>query len=298
MLLFDDEEPLSSYEVPLQLSSTGEEFHTLNASPEDYERGNVIERTEGSIHIYCDLMDVKHGNLGANTNDKNDLATLMVFRFRIDTQKNSRRVYRARVRIEFFPADRTGSRSTPIVEAIAPEGRWSLMPTTDAESLTKGAEVDLGVSGPSIVNASTKVTLQKTKTRDITSSTIVSGSMNLGKGKNAGVYTAANWNLLENEKRSSGVPDSILVALRLTRHDEERFNAEISLSTEADIATRFGNLFGRKVRLDDPVLFNPQAQSELKHSKKGRLYGAQNLGDIDLYSLCGASMSSDAFWAK
>lgn len=175
MSLLDDEEPLGSYEVPLELSSEGDEFHTLNESSEDYERRNVIERTEGSVHIYCDLMDVKHGNMGAKEDNEDDLATLMVFRFRFDPQKSSRRVYRARVKIEFFPADKSGS--PPEVEAIAPEERWSLMPTKDTESLTKGSEVDLGVSGASIASASAKIKLEKTTTRDITSATTVTGSM-------------------------------------------------------------------------------------------------------------------------
>lgn len=172
MSSLDDEEPLGSFEVPLELSSQGDEFHTLNDSPEDYERRNVIERTEGAVHIYCDLMDVKHGSMGGN---EDELATLMVFRFRFDPQKNSRRVYRARVKIEFFAGNNCAG--APEVESIAPEERWSLMPTKDTESLTKGSEVDLGVSGASIATASAKVSLEKTTTRDITSATTVTGSM-------------------------------------------------------------------------------------------------------------------------
>ncbi|ROW06292.1 hypothetical protein VPNG_08110 [Cytospora leucostoma] len=296
MSLLDEEEPLSSLEVPLDLSSEGDEFHTLNASPNDYERRNVIERTQGSVHIYCDLMDVKHGNLGTDEDNEVDLATLMVFRFRFDPQKNSRRVYRARVKVEFFSSGRSGS--APEVEAIAPEERWSLMPTKDTESLKTGSEFNLGVSGASLVNATGKVMLEKTVTRDITSATTVTGAMNLGTGANSGVYTAAAWTLLENEKRSSGVPDSVRVAVLVRREDNERFDAVVTLEAEADVLTSFGKFF-KSTPLDDPVLFNPKAHlKHEKHPKKGRLCGVQGLGEVNLNALCDARMSAEAFWAE
>lgn len=175
MSLLDEEEPLGTFEVPLELSSEGDEFHTQNASPRDYERRNVIERTQGAVHIYCDLMDVKHGNLGADETDEDDLATLLVFRFRFDPQKNSRRVYLARVKVEFFSSGTSGS--APEVEAIAPEERWSLKPTQDTESLKKGSEASVGASGASLLNATGKITLEKTVTRDVTSATTVTGAM-------------------------------------------------------------------------------------------------------------------------
>ncbi|ROV96754.1 hypothetical protein VSDG_05533 [Cytospora chrysosperma] len=297
MSLLDDEEPLSSFEVALELSSEGNEFHTLNASPNDYERRNVIERTQGSVHIYCDLMDVKHGNLGTDENNEDDLATLMVFRFRFEPQKNGRRVYRARIKIEFLSSGRLGS--APEVEAIAPEERWSLMPTQDTEALKKGSEVNLGVSAASFVNATGKVTLEKTTTRDVTSATTVTGAMNLGTGANCGAYTAAVWTLLENEKRSSGVPDSVRVAVLIRREDNEPFIAVVTLEAEADVATSLKKFF-RTTPLDDPVLFNPKAQ--LKHDKymklKGRQCGVRNLGEVNLYTLCDARMSPAAFWAE
>lgn len=54
------------------------------SSTKDWERHNIIERTGDAVHIYCDLLSVQHGNLG-NDADGDDLATLMVFRFRFGT---------------------------------------------------------------------------------------------------------------------------------------------------------------------------------------------------------------------
>ncbi|KAI1505743.1 hypothetical protein F5X99DRAFT_367584 [Biscogniauxia marginata] len=293
MTSLDTEEALSSLDIPLDPAGEDDEFHTENVSREDWERRNIIERTQNSIHIYCDLMEVTHGTLGQ---DDTDLATLMVFRFRFDPQKNSRRVYRARLKIEFFSeVKRSGTSSGPEVEAIAPEERWSLMPTIDPEQLVRSGEMNLGASGISALNAGASVKMEKTRTRDIRASTTVTGSRNLGTGRNSGAYTCAVWTLLENENRHSGVPDSLHVALLLKREDDEPFNANVTIEADADVATSFGRFF-RKVPLDDPILFNPQAQP--KHPKKGRFYGARNLNCVDLYSLCDAKMAAKAFWAS
>lgn len=169
------------------------------------------------------------------------------------------------------------------------------MPTTDHEENVKGGELKLGVAGVPFVDAGGSVKMEKTVARDVTSATTVTGAMNLGMGKNSGAYTCAVWTLVENEKRKSGVPDSLRVAVLLRREDDEPFNAKVTLEATADSAMSLGRFF-RKVPLDDPVLFNPKVQP--KRPKKGRSYGVENLGAVDLYSLCDAKMSAKAFWAS
>lgn len=284
------EEPLSSFTVPLDPIGEGDEFHTRNTSPEDWERRSVIHRTSDSVNVLCDLMDVQHGNLGADP-DAEDRATLMVLRFRFDPQKGSRRVLNARLKVEFFPAD-SAVGDAPELEAIAPEERFSLLPTKDQETITRGGELSVGVS--QIASANGKVAMERTTTMDITGATTVTGSMNLGTGTDAGAYTCASWTLMENKRRKSGVPDSLCVALLVKREDDEPFNAKVSIEAEYDFATTVQK-FWKKVPLDDPILFNPKA--EPKRPKKGRSYGRLNLGGLDLYSLCDARMSAKAFWA-
>lgn len=207
-----------------------------------------------------------------------------------DPQKKHRRVFRTRVNIEFFPAKKGGS--TPEVEAIAPEERWSLEPTMDAVETTAGVELSLGAT--QVVTATGKLSLWRTRTRDISASTTVTGARRLGAGKNFGEHTGAAWTVLENEKRGSGVPESVRVALLVRREDDEPFNATVTLEADVDVATSLGHFF-RKVPLDDPILFNPKA--EVKPAKKGRARGVLNLAAVDLYSLCDARMSNKAPWA-
>jgi hypothetical protein len=201
MSSLDFEQPLSSFTVPLEPTGEGDEFHTRNASPQDWERRSVIHRLSDSVNVLCDLIDVQHGNLGSDK-DADDLATLMIFRFRLDPQKTSRRVLNARIKVEFFPADREIGGS-PELEAIAPEERWSLLPTRDQESFTRGGELNLGVS--QIASANGKVTMEKTNTIDITDATTLTGSMNLGTWYGFGsVYVRILDTSGEQEKANRG----------------------------------------------------------------------------------------------
>jgi hypothetical protein len=99
-----------------------------NEHPEDWERDNVIERTDGGVKAFCDLMIVRHGTLGAE--EDTQLASLMVFRFRFDADEG-RRILRASLSIEFSGLD---PQNRPIeLFAIAPFERWSILPTIDHE---------------------------------------------------------------------------------------------------------------------------------------------------------------------
>ena len=286
----DGDEPLFVIEPAMDDVIMGEDdtFRTQNASIDDWERRNVIERKQGNIHTRVDLMDVLHGTYDAD----GDPATLLVFRFRFDPQKNSRRVIRARVNMEFFAAGKSGS--APIVEAIAPEERWSVVPTTDQESITRGGQLNLGASGVPFLEAGGTASLEKTISRDVSDATTVTGSINLGTGKNSGDPTVAAWNLRENNRRSTGVPDSMKVAILLAREDNNPFHANVTLEADVDFVSGLERKLV-KVPLDDPVLFNPTMTG--RKPKKGRSYGAQDLSSVDLYSLCGVRMGVEAPFA-
>ncbi|KAI6380853.1 hypothetical protein MCOR25_001522 [Pyricularia grisea] len=277
------EEALSVFEVPLAPTGEGNEFRTQNTSSEDWERRNVVERTQDAVHVYCDLMDVRHGTLGAAADM--ELATLLVFRFRFDPQKKSRRIREATVKIEFAPT--TAGQDPPEVASIAPDERWSLMTTTDHEEIVKGSELSLGGSAASVLTATGSLKMQKTTTRDISDATTVTGTTNLGTGRNSGLETVARWRLLENAKQKTGVPDSVRVAVLVRRETDDPFNAVVTIEAEADLATNFGSLF-RKVPLDDPVLFNPKAERKGSKKNEARSRGVENLGDEPLYSYCEA----------
>ncbi|EMT67993.1 Ankyrin-1 [Fusarium odoratissimum] len=132
------DEPLLAFDPPMEDQVIGEDdtFRTQNASLSDWERRNIIERTSGSIHTRVELLSVSHGSY----NEGGDEATLLVFRFRFDPQKSSRRVLWAKAEIEFFAEDALDL----TVEAIAPEERWAVVPTTDTETTTRSGQLNLG----------------------------------------------------------------------------------------------------------------------------------------------------------
>lgn len=288
-----DDEPLLSVDVPLGdvVDKEDNTFRTENESKTDYERRNIIERNITGVHTRVELLGVKHGLL-----DENDEGTLLVFRFRFDPQTNLRRVIRAVVNIEFFASDEADD--PPVVEAIAPEGRFTVMPTTDHVSTTRGGDLSLGASGIPLATANATVKLEKTTTRDISDATTVTGSINLGRGRNKGASTAAAWNLLENRARKSGVPDSLKVAILLRRADGGRFNAKVTMENECDFITglqwNLRKVLGR-VPLDDPVLFNPRFTGK---GKSNRLcLSTQDLLSVKLNELCEVKMAVEAKFA-
>lgn len=173
------------------------------------------------------------------------------------------------------------------MQAVAPEERWHLEPTSDELETSRSVEVLVGLS--QVVKAEGKFTLERTRTRDVFAATTVTGTRRLADGKNFGEPTAAAWTFLENDKRKTGVPDSVRVAILVRREDDEPFKATVSLEADADIATSFSRFF-RKTPLDNPVLFNPKA--EAKPGRKGRARGVLNLAKVDLQALCDARMGT------
>ncbi|VTT80701.1 unnamed protein product [Fusarium fujikuroi] len=278
------DEPLLVFETPLEHQVIGEDdtVRTENASMSDWERRNIIERTGGSIHTRVELLSVIHGSY----NEGGDKATLMVFRFRFDPQKSSRRVIRAKVEIEFSTTDD----SYLEVDAIAPEERWTVVPTTDTETTTRSGQLNLGASGVPFLEAGASASLEKSYTRDVSGATTITGSINLGSGKNSGDSTVAAWNLQENERRKTGVPDSVTTAILVRRAGDERFNAEVTLQADVDWVTGWERRLS-KIPLDDPILFNPRETGG--SGKKGRSYGAKDLASVDLNELCKALTARD-----
>ncbi|KAK2041786.1 hypothetical protein LZ31DRAFT_556584 [Colletotrichum somersetense] len=285
---YDDDKPLATFEMLLSDVVIGEDstFRTQNLSIDDWERRNIIERTQGNIHIRVELMDVVHGTY----DDTGDEATLMVFRFRFDPQKNTRRVIQARVDIEFLPSD--DENNAPIVDAIAPEQRWTVSRTIDQTSTTTGGEINVGAAGVPFLEAGVTGKMEKTVSRDVSGATTITGSINLGTGRNSGDSTVAVWNLQENRQRKGGVPDSVSVAVLLRREDNAPFTARVTLDADVDARSGLERKF-MKVPLDDPVLFNPKMTG--KRPKKGRKYGVENLGNVDLYQLCLVRMEGSTY---
>lgn len=169
------------------------------------------------------------------------------------------------VKIEYVPTK--AGQDPPEVVRIAPDERWSLVTTTDHEEIVKKSELSLAGSAASVLKATGCMKMQKTSTRDVSDATTVTGTTNLGTGRNSGLETVARWRLLENARHKTGLPDSVRVAVLVRRETDDPFNAIVTIEAEADMATNFSSLF-RKVPLDNLGSLQSQGRAEGVEEKR------------------------------
>ncbi|KOS20398.1 hypothetical protein ESCO_005289 [Escovopsis weberi] len=259
-----EEKAIVRLDMPLQIVADGEDstFRTKNSSPTDLERDEITKRTAGGITCRIELERTMHGTMSFKGEEVD--ATVIVLRLRFDPEKHQRRVTWAQVNIEFQAQDEDSA--DPVVQAIAPEQRWVVNPTTDSRKSTATVEAK-----------SSKVNFkwEETATRDVKDATFIIGSIDIPKNRDSGPRTAATWTLMENNSHKTGVPDSTQVAMLVRREDNEQFKAVVTLKIKTDWRSTIERWFSR-VPVDDPVLFNPIEAFDKGH---------QDLERVDLYTL-------------
>ncbi|KAJ4188669.1 hypothetical protein NW767_011777 [Fusarium falciforme] len=257
--------------ISIGLNKKGEKgsgYRTRNDPSAPFQRATVTER-RGIIQVRCKSREVIHGGLSV---DSGENATLLVYDLYLDTTKRSRRILSATLEFE-FSSNVPGVRA-PEVQAIAPAGRVTLLSSTQEESLTRGTEVNAGVSQFADIGGTVK--WEKTVSRTTSDDSRVTGhifSDDYGRG------VGASWVLHENSSIRSGTPSFMRCAILLNRkYDEENFECKITINAEADWKSEMGKLFGSTPK-DDPILFDPTLPPTNKLRKE---YDIENLGAVDL----------------
>ena len=272
---------LPSFDI--SLSKKGEEgssFRTENDPSAPFQRSNYMER-KGTVDIRCSCLDVIHGQFSA---ESGMFATLIVLQFRFDARKHARRFQSADIELEFKGME--PGASGPEVFAISPAGKLSLVSTSQSETVTHRAGFKLGAAAPiGGATAVGKLDWEKSVSRDTSDNTTVVGSIDL-KGRNWGASNCASWTLLENSTAKTGVAATMRSAILLRRKDEKAFQCVIKVEAVVDIKSRMERMFGAKGtnEKDDPVLFDP----EIGPTNKLRIYDVDELGSLDLESVCDA----------
>ncbi|KAF5642481.1 intracellular serine protease [Fusarium tjaetaba] len=259
--------------LSLDMYEAGEaDFHVFNVAPDQYHRQEALQRT-GAVEINCSIEKVVHGALAP---DSDYYATLIVMHWSFQP-KNGRRVSEATIQL-LFEAE---SSDTEIeVKEVSFSDTYSLMPTTQDESVTKGAETTVGVEqvGQLSLTGKWEKTVKKTTSDAIT----LSGGKRMVK--NMPPNRIARWVISENESQQSGIPTSLKVAVFITRDDEERFRCKLGLDCKTDLKTQFQGLF-RKIPKDDPIIFQPDPEDKGTRSNKNVTYGDEDLGSVNLDEL-------------
>ena len=280
----DIEEDPSASEPPsfdIYLYRTGDEgshFRTQNDPSSPWQRVNYVER-KGAVDIRCSCLDIVHGDFSPSS----DLfATLLVLQFRFDTRKTGRRFQSVNIELEFQRM--RPEEKAPEVSAIWPNGRLSLMPTTQHEEKTKNLNLQLGGAAPvGGLTATGTLGWQKSVSRDMCDRATVTGSIDL-KGRNFGPPNSVSWTLLENGSVHTGVPEVLQTAVLLKRADENPFQCVVKIDAKVDFMSTLQRVFGGKgtVPRDDPVWFDPKIRS----TENLRKYDEKELGCFRLESVC------------
>ncbi|CAN8104025.1 unnamed protein product [Discula destructiva] len=274
------------YDIGLRpAGDEGSGYHTKNDPREgrQWHREDITQRSLGknAISVRCNMIDVVHGEWGP---DSKDFATLVVFLFRFDIKKKSRRIARAEIAVDFFGADGADLFSRPAVQAISFEGSTSICEVKQTESTTKAVEGTAGLTGIQLAELSSTLKWEKSISRDMNSYTTIVGSRNR-PNYDFGPDDQASWVLLENPTLETGVPVAFRAAVLLKREDNSPFKCEVGIKIKADLKTTLYDFFGAQ-EIDDPVLFNPKVKAERATSLEAlrKLDGAI-IGDFDVDSV-------------
>lgn len=230
------------------------------------------------------MIDVAHGRWGPDTEE---YATLVIFLFRFDVKKRSRRISRADLTVEFFGDNETDPFTRPGVKSISFDDHLSYCEEKQSESTTKGAEGMVGLTGIQLAEVSGSLKWEKTVARETKSYLELIGNTCRRKWT-FGPHDQANWVLSENPIHKTGIPVAFRAAILLKREDNSPFKCKVDIKVKADLRHVIDSFRGSK-EIDDPVLFNPKvkvkrdshldAVRDLNHDAIGR-FDVDAVGDV------------------
>ncbi|KAI0539493.1 putative ankyrin repeat protein [Xylaria digitata] len=189
----------------------GSGFHIHNVAVDQYHRAEVLQRT-GAIAITCSLENVVHGVMST---DSDRYATLIVMQW-LFQPKGSRRISEATIELLF---DASSDDSDIEVEKISFLGTYSLMSTTQEETIAKSRDATAGVEQFASISLTSK--WEKTVTRTTSDAITLSGGKRVINDRPPN--RIATWTLSENQSQPAGIPASLRVGVLVSRDDEEKF---------------------------------------------------------------------------
>ncbi|KAI0858066.1 hypothetical protein F4860DRAFT_487561 [Xylaria cubensis] len=253
----------------------GSGFHVYNIAANQYHRGEVLQRT-GAIDITCSLEKVIYGVMST---DSDRYATLIVMQWFFQP-KGSRRISEATIELVF---DTSSDDSYIEVEKISFLGTYSLMPTTQQETSTKGIAVAAAVGQFATISFTSK--WEKTVSRTTSDATTLSGRRRLIN--NTPPNRIATWTLSENQSQPAGIPTSLRVGVLISRDDRAKFFCRVALRCKTDLKTAAESVF-KSIPKDDMLIFQPCLEDKGKLPNKNVVYNEEEeLEKINLDTICG-----------
>ncbi|KAE8548952.1 hypothetical protein TMatcc_010178 [Talaromyces marneffei ATCC 18224] len=247
--------PEDSFGIDLVPAEGERGFHTKINPQQPFQRSTIHEDRR-ALAIKCSLVDVIHGRWCADGDDNDYYATLLVLDFLFDVgNKLGRRIKSAKITVTFY--GESDDDDHPGVVNISLNGSYSLLPTTQSETITNGLTASASAN---VLSAD---------------ATYISGVTCL-IGVDWDPANAVEWKLQENATLKTGLPATLRAGILLKRESMENFKCAVDIESEVDLITNVGRWFGGKPK-DDPVLFKPS----LKPTNRLMQYDANNLGKFD-----------------
>lgn len=269
-----DNEPndyVESFDINLVPDEGEGGFHIKNNPHQLFQRSTIHEDRR-SVTVKCSLVDVIHGRWSS---DSEDYATLLVLAFRFDPgNKRGRRITSAKITVTFY--GESDEDDHPGVADISLNGSYSLMQTTQMETITSGLDGNIGVNLLSSGQVSLGKRYEKVISRERSDATYVSGATCM-IGVDWDPANAVEWKLSENGTLKTGIPAQLRVGILLRRDSQENFKCTLEIDSEVDLTTAIGRWLGGKPK-DEPVLFKPS----LKPTNRLMQYDTKNLGSFNL----------------
>ncbi|KAF9634997.1 hypothetical protein BFW01_g5892 [Lasiodiplodia theobromae] len=235
------------------------EFRNKNPPGTTYRRDLVDRGNVLTVNVSLALL--YHGTLSPMGTE----ASLLVFDFRFNSTKTTRRFVDATITIRFRDSEEEVAYD-PVVRRIAPEDVFSIDP--GAESWDVEHRFDVGLNA-GIEQAGANINYGTQSAGKVTTEhavTLVGNKRRLGKdygGKNAVV-----WSMEEDPKKKTGIPSLLRAAVLLERKPGRSFTFNIEIQESVDfvsgITSKTKTFFGAEHRIPvDEVEINPGSSSHI-----------------------------------
>ncbi|KAI1318152.1 hypothetical protein F5Y16DRAFT_135947 [Xylariaceae sp. FL0255] len=294
---------LPAFSIPVvELVSNSSNVHSENSLEDPFQRETVIERNNGRVAVSCVCKDVVHGLYDEACEEGSHQpqhCSLIVLDFRFDPVDLGRRIKKVQTTVRFSsmsPID-----EDPVVDKIAPNGRFWVDPTTQKEKVTVVVE---GKVGGNICGAELGGSLKREKVveRDVTNAGTVRGAIQT-MGRIHGQPNAASWTLMENSTDKTGAPIGLRAAVLVKREPDTNFQSHFAMVVTPDNLTQAQTWFKSKPR-DDPVLYKVDKSPTNRlhnYTREDTIDGGKlvnNLGKLDLESREFSDITMGTVWGQ
>ncbi|KAM0478559.1 hypothetical protein ACHAPX_005148 [Trichoderma viride] len=249
----------------------GSGFHVFNVASDQYHRAEVLQQT-GAIDVTCRLEKVIHGAMSA---DSDRYATLVVLQW-LFQPNGRRRISEASIEL-LFEAQDSGGGDDVEVERISFDGTYSLMPTTQHETITKRGEASVAIN--QLASSSLSGKWEKLINRQTWDAITLTGGKRVVNNKPPN--RIAKWVLSENKSQPKGIPATLKVGVIVSRSEEKRFTCRVAFACKTDMKTTAESFF-KKIPRDDPIVFQPDIHDKGARPNKSISYGDDGLRSVNL----------------